>query len=224
MTDTDNPTPRKWTLRNLLSGGLIGAALVIAGGFWLSNAESTIASECALQESASAAIDEVATGQLAALIPTGKGRGYSTLAFVDAEGQPKTLADFSGKPILVNFWATWCVPCRQEMPALDTLASLYQLDVFEVVPINLDLGDEGIGKARAFLEEENLDNLTLLADPTYGAFDLLVTNAVAIGLPATLLLDSAGCEIAVLQGPAEWSSPDAINVINALIDADTAAG
>jgi hypothetical protein len=105
------------------------------------------------------------------------------------------------------------------MPALNALAARYDTDTFAVVPINLDFGAEGIAKAQDFLDEENLPNLPLLADSSFEAFNRLKAEAVAIGLPATLLLDEDGCELAVLQGPAAWDSDDGIKVIDALIAA-----
>jgi len=218
MSETAQPSPGKSPRRLLIILSAVAAALVIAVAVWLSNG-SAGASECPAQPAARDAIDEAAYGELAALSPTAGGRGYADMAFQDDTGRPMTLKDFAGKPLLVNFWATWCVPCREEMPALNALAAHYAIEEFAVIPINLDLGAEGIEKAQRFLEEENLPNLPLLADPTFAAFETLKTNAVAIGLPATLLLDEEGCEIAVLQGPAEWDSEDGIRVIDALIAA-----
>ena len=134
----------------------------------------------------------------------------------DAAEKPVTLADFAGKTLLVNFWASWCVPCRAEMPALDRLAAAENDADFMVLPINLDLGSGGRDKARAFLDEGNWANLPLYADSSFEAFKQLQTSGVALGLPSTLLIDKKGCEIGVLQGPAEWDSPDGINVIEAL--------
>lgn len=221
MLETIKSALKKIGTQRALRGGLAGAALVIAVVVWVSNAGTGSAKECPAQPDAKQAIDNAAGGELAALVATAGGRGYSDLAFQDDTGRPMTLEDFAGKPLLVNFWATWCVPCREEMPALNSLAARYDSEIFDVVPINLDLGADGIEKAQRFLEEENLSNLPLLADPSYAAFERLKINAVAIGLPATLLLDSKGCEIAVLQGPAEWESQDGIKVIDALIAADS---
>ena len=139
------------------------------------------------------------------------------MAFKDAVGAPTTIGSFAGKKLLVNFWASWCVPCREEMPALDAIATKYNSDQFMVLPINLDVGDSGLEKAKKFLADEGLKNLPLYADSTFDAFKRLQQQAVAIGLPATLLLDEKGCELAVLQGPAEWDSPDGRNVIDTLI-------
>ena len=194
------------------------AALGIAGVMWLSNASNGSAQECLVSAENIATMDEVTIGQMAAVLPTGTGRGYADLPFVDASGAALTLADFAGKPLLVNFWATWCGPCREEMPALNALAARYGTDIFEVVTIDLDVGDDGIEKAKAFLDANSLDNLPLLADPTFAAFERLKTSGVALGLPATLLLDSAGCELAVLQGPAQWDSQSAFDVIDKLIE------
>ena len=158
-------------------------------------------------------------GQLAALTGTGKGRGYADMGFNDAEGNGRTIADFAGKKLLVNFWASWCVPCREEMPALDAIATKYNSEDFMVLPVNLDIGEGGLDKARAFLAEGAFENLPLYADSSFQAFERLKREAVAIGLPATLLLDENGCELGVLQGPAEWNSPDGERVIETLIGA-----
>lgn len=197
---------------------LVGAAVGITGAVWVSNASGPQAAECPANLEAAAQLDDAATGLLAALQPTGTGRSYVDLVFIDDTSRPMTLADFSGKALLVNFWATWCAPCREEMPALNNLAAAFDPDKFAVVPINLDLGAEGVEKAQAFLDEVDLPNLPLLADPSFAAFERLKANAVAIGLPATLLLDAEGCELAVLAGPAEWDSDTGIGVIERLID------
>lgn len=209
---------QKISARQAVLTGVVVAALGITMAVWLSNgAGGSLA--CAAQPDIAAKINAAAIGELAALTPTATGRSYADMAFEDDTGRPLTLADFAGKPLLVNFWATWCVPCREEMPALNALSVGYQDEDFSVVPINLDLGTEGIIKAQKFLDAENLGNLPLYADPSFAAFDRLKKNAVAIGLPATLLLDGAGCEIAVLQGPAAWDSADGHKVVDALISA-----
>ena len=216
MTDTQASRPgatsrvRLWVIL-----GLMGLAVAIAAWVWLGNAGE--AKECPVQAEDAAAIGDAAMGELAALNGTGEGRGYATMAFKDAAGQDMTIADFKGKALLVNFWASWCVPCREEMPALDAIATQYNSEKFMVLPINLDIGEGGLEKAKAFLDEGQFENLPLYADNTFAAFERLKREAVAIGLPATLLLDPEGCELAVLQGPAEWHSPDGKAVIEALI-------
>ena len=196
---------------------LLSAAVALALTLWIGNNGALQAAQCPAQADDAKAIGDAAVGELAALNGTGKGRGYADMAFTDAAGQPTTIAAFAGKKLLVNFWATWCAPCRAEMPALDAIAAKYNSDGFMVLPINLDIGEGGLDKAKAFLAEVSLPNLPLYADTSFAAFERLKREAVAIGLPATLLLDEEGCELAVLQGPAEWHTPDGERVVEALI-------
>jgi thiol-disulfide isomerase/thioredoxin len=201
----------------LLAVALAGAALALAVSLYLFNAGQPAATECPAQPAAAKAIDAAAVGELAAMNGTGQGRGYREMAFADGDGKPLTISSFAGKKLLVNFWASWCVPCREEMPALDTLAAKYNGPDFQVLPVNLDVGEDGLKKARAFLAEGKWAHLPLYADNTMAAFDKLKTAGVTLGLPATLLLDAKGCELAALQGPAKWDSPDGENVIKALL-------
>ena len=198
---------------------IAAGVVVVAGSItaWLMLGNAGTANECPVQQAAARIIDATAVGELAALNGTGEGRGYADMAFNDAAGTPMSVADFSGKALLVNFWASWCVPCREEMPALDAIATEYNSDRFMVLPINLDIGESGLEKAQNFLDEGQFANLPLYADSTFAAFERLKREAVAIGLPATLLLDPEGCELAVLQGPAEWHSADGKAVVEALI-------
>lgn len=195
----------------------LGAATALVVAALVFNLTPPRAGECPAQPAAAAEIDAAAVGQLAALNGTGGGRSYADLAFITAEGGPLTIHSFAGRKLLVNFWASWCVPCRAEMPELDALAARYNSDRFMVLPINLDTGEDGLDQARAFLAEGGWANLPLYADPTLRAFDRLKAEAVSLGLPTTLLLDERGCELAVLQGPAKWDSEDGRNVIEALL-------
>lgn len=203
--------------RRVLTIAALSAGVALALTLWIGNVNGPQAAPCDPQPEAAAAVDAAAVGELAALNGTGKGRGFADLKFTDADGTAMSVADFAGKKLLVNFWASWCAPCREEMPALDAIADRYNSDEFMVLPINLDIGEGGLEKAVAFLEEGSFAHLPLYADNTFEAFDRLKTEAVAIGLPATLLLDGRGCEIGVLQGPAEWDTADGHNVIEALL-------
>jgi thiol-disulfide isomerase/thioredoxin len=196
---------------------LASAAVALVLTLVIGNFMPAQARQCPAQVVKGQKLDDAAIGMLAALTGTGQGRGYADMAFKDEAGKPMTIADLEGKKLLVNFWASWCVPCRAEMPALDRIAAQYNSDQFMVVPINLDIGEGGLAKAEKFLADEQLENLPLYADSSFSAFERLKQQAVAIGLPATLLLDEKGCELAVLQGPAEWDSPDGKVVIDALI-------
>lgn len=216
MTEQEPQKPARHGSRLYAIGALVVAALAITATLWLSNPDPAGASGCAPLPAAAAAIDKAATGQLAAVQATAKGRGYADLPFQDGAGKPVTLKDFAGKTLLVNFWASWCIPCRAEMPALAALAKKFDGPDFMVLPINLDIGDDGIDKAKAFLASANITNLPIYVDPTLKTLDRLKDNAVALGLPASLLLDRKACEIGVLQGPAQWDSPDGENVVKAL--------
>jgi len=216
MSDTSTPNPQGRNNMALYAGlGVAGLGVAIAAWMVMGNAAS--ATSCPAQIAAAEIVDAAAVGELAALNGTGEGRSYADMAFKDEAGKDMTLADFGGKALLVNFWASWCVPCREEMPALDAIAGEYNSDKFQVVPINLDIGGGGLEKAEEFLAEGKFQNLPLYADNTFAAFDRLKREAVAVGLPATLLLDPEGCELAVLQGPAEWHSRDGKAVVEALI-------
>ena len=152
-------------------------------------------------------------GAMAALLIKPKPVDLPEFTFADAEDKTKSLADFRGKVVLLNIWATWCVPCREEMPAFAALQTKHGGKDFEVVAINIDKG--GPEKAAAFLKETGATNLALYTDPTGKLFATLK----AVGMPPTLLIDREGKEIARLVGPADWASPDAIAVMQAALNA-----
>ena len=204
------------TPSRMLAAAVLIVAVAIAITYFAGNAGSANATPCAPQAAQAQKLDAAATGELAALNGTGTGRGYADMTFTDGSGKPVKLSDFAGKTLLVNFWASWCIPCRAEMPALDKLAAQENGPDFMVLPINLDLGAGGLDKAKAFLAQGGWKNLPLYADSTFAAFKQLQVNAVATGLPSSLLLDKKGCEIGVLQGPAAWDTPDGTKVIDAL--------
>lgn len=203
-------TPRRVRLTAMLS-----VTVAIATALGACNGAATKVAACAPPPGAVAAVDAAATGQLAALNGTGTGRSYADMKFLDPAGKPTSIAAFAGKKLLVNFWASWCIPCRAEMPALNDIAGKYNSEGFMVLPVNT--GETQEGKAAAFLAEGNWPNLPLYVDPDFTVIDRLKTTAVSVGLPATVLLDETGCEIAVLQGPAEWNTPDGHRVIEALL-------
>ncbi len=131
-------------------------------------------------------------------------RPLSNIEFYDAEGQPYTLADFRGKTILLNIWATWCVPCREEMPTLDALQEELGGDEFEVVALSIDRAGPHV--VRNFDAEIGIQHLGIYIDSSMQAsFDLS-----AIGLPTTLLMSDEGREAGRLIGPTEWNTPQMI--------------
>lgn len=154
-------------------------------------------------------------GEIAALSLASEPRRLPPLSFADASGKPMTLADFKGRVVLVNLWATWCVPCRKEMPALDHLQARLGGPDFEVVAINLDTRDPD--KPRAFLSEIGVKSLAFFADPATKSFQALRGVGRGFGLPTTLLVDRDGCEMGYLAGPAEWGGAEAEALMKAAI-------
>jgi thiol-disulfide isomerase/thioredoxin len=132
--------------------------------------------------------------------------------FQDAVGRERTLADWRGKTVLLNLWATWCLPCRKEMPSLDRLQAALGSDKFEVLALSVDR--KGLDASKRFLDETKVEKLGLYADSSARANSALRV----IGLPATLLIDPEGREIGRLLGPAEWDSDDAKRLIRAVSD------
>lgn len=137
--------------------------------------------------------------------------------FVTGDGKEQSLSDWKGKVVLLNIWATWCVPCREEMPALDKLQAELGGKDFDVVAINIDRG--GGDKPKKFLAETGATHVRLYTDPSGKLFGTLK----AIGMPTTLLIDREGREIGRLVGPANWDSPEALALIKAAIAAPASA-
>ena len=117
--------------------------------------------------------------------------------------------------MLLNLWATWCVPCRKEMPALDALQQKLGGPDFEVVAVNIDTRDPD--KPKAWLKEVGIERLGYYADSSAKMFQDLKAVGRAFGMPTTILIDRNGCELGTLAGPAEWASDDAIKLIEAAL-------
>lgn len=131
-------------------------------------------------------------------------RPLPEIRFQDGNGQALTLTRLRGKTLLLNIWATWCVPCREEMPTLDALEAELGGPGFEVVPLSVDRAGPDV--VRKFYAEIGIEHLGLYIDASMRAsFDLQ-----APGLPTTLLIDSEGRELGRLVGPAEWDTPEMI--------------
>ncbi len=160
-------------------------------------------------------VEPLAHGEVAAVRPADEARKLPDLAFHDASGQPKTLADWRGRTVLLNLWATWCVPCRKEMPALDALQEKLGAPDFEVVAVNIDT--RNLDKPKSWLGEVGVNHLTYYSDANAKVFQDLKAIGKAIGMPTTLLVDPNGCEIAALAGPAEWASEDGVKLVSAAL-------
>lgn len=154
-------------------------------------------------------------GEVAAMLPASQPMSLQELSFKGPEGEALSIADFAGKTLLVNLWATWCAPCRHEMPALDSLDQEMGSERFEVVAVNIDRGSDA--KPKGFLQEIGIQSLAYYRDETTEIFNELKRRGLALGLPITLLVDHEGCLLAHMNGPAEWASADANRLIQAAL-------
>ncbi|GHG15613.1 TlpA disulfide reductase family protein [Paracoccus aerius] len=148
---------------------------------------------------------------LVKLVPAEEPAPVSDVEFTDPKGGTHTLADYKGKVVLLNFWATWCAPCREEMPYLDALQSEMGGEDFEVVAVAT--GRNAPDRIDKFYAETGLQNLPVLLDPR----QQLARDMGVVGLPVTVLIDREGREVARLLGEADWSSEPAKTVIRQLV-------
>jgi thiol-disulfide isomerase/thioredoxin len=216
----ETPTTRAAATRRIpivvgavVIGGLIGYA-GIAGFGGLKGASSGDPT-CRAAVDTARRIAPLAHGEVAALTMASVPLKLPDLAFEDADGKPKKLSDWRGKTVLVNLWATWCVPCRREMPSLEGLQDKLKGPNFEVVAINIDTRDPE--KPKNFLREANLTGLGYFNDQKAKVFQDLKAIGRALGMPTSVLVDGQGCEIATIAGPAEWNSDDAVRLIQAAV-------
>lgn len=158
-------------------------------------------------------LEALKTGEMNRLVVLGEAKPAGTSAFTDRDGGSHSLADWQGKVVLLNFWAVSCVPCREEMPALNALEKEYGGADFAVVPVAFGYNHPG-GLAR-FIENYEIDALPVLLDPNRR----LSAEMGVVAPPVTMLLDRDGNEVARLIGGADWESDEAKAVIEALIAA-----
>ncbi|TDL81747.1 TlpA disulfide reductase family protein [Meridianimarinicoccus aquatilis] len=154
-------------------------------------------------------------GDMKKLVIHSAPRPVTDKPFVTPDGEEQTLDQFQGQVVLLNFWATWCAPCRKEMPALDALNMELGGDDFQVVTIAT--GRNSPAAMRRFFEETNVQSLPLYNDPKQA----IARDMAVLGLPITVVVDRGGNEIARLQGDADWNSDSAKAILQAVIDAGT---
>jgi thiol-disulfide isomerase/thioredoxin len=123
------------------------------------------------------------------------------ITFTDGAGRKFTVASFRGSVVLLNFWATWCVPCKEEMPSLNALAARLPAKTLTIVPVSIDVS--GASAVRAYYRQLGLDKLPVFLDPSSEAMHRLAV----VGIPTTILIDRDGQEIARQIGPAQWDAP-----------------
>ena len=189
---------------------LVGVVLLAAAGlYWLTGSTGKVESPTVTETASVGSLKSLATGALAGFLVREPRKDIAPFTFKDVAGADKTLADFKGRVILLNLWATWCAPCRKEMPDLAKLQKELGGPDFEVVALSLDI--KGAEASAAFLKETGADNLALYTDTNSASLAALQ----ALGLPSTILIDRDGKEAGRLLGPANWSSDEAKNLIKA---------
>jgi len=198
-----------------VAGVIAGAAAVYVkeAGYGNGIGETAAADQCGTAKDRAAALTPFTRGQVAAMSVPPAPISLKDVSFKGSDGQPLSIGSFAGKTVLLNVWATWCVPCREEMPALNALEKSVGNDKFEVVAVNIDTGDEE--KPKAFRTEYAIDKLGYYHDNTMGVFNVLKKQGLAFGLPVTLLIDDKGCLLSAMNGPAVWDSDDAKKLVKA---------
>ena len=214
--EPSNNARRRVTMLAALGGGIAILAL-LAGVYGMAGLRSNPASAaCAPAVAAASRIAPLARGEIAALTVARTPFKVPDLAFKDAQGRERKHSDWRGRTVLLNLWATWCMPCRKEMPALDKLqGAVLGGDKFEVVTINIDTRDPE--KPLAFLKEAGVMHLAYYSDQSAKVFQELKLAGKAFGMPTTLIVDPSGCEIGEMAGPAEWASDDGVKLVSAAI-------
>jgi thiol-disulfide isomerase/thioredoxin len=213
---TDPSAPKRSASRRLaviVLGGFAGVAVGLAAVYGIGAMQRNVDPVCRPSAELAKRLAPLARGEVAAINIATEPKRLPELTFTDTGGQPRKLADFQGRTVLLNLWATWCVPCRREMPALDALQAKLGDDKFQVVAVNIDT--RNLDKPKTWLEETGVRQLAYFADPSAKVFQELKAAGKALGMPTTLLVDPNGCELGVLAGPAEWASEDAIRLIEA---------
>jgi thiol-disulfide isomerase/thioredoxin len=191
-----------------------GAGFLYAGG---PGGKEARAADCVASAKIAEATKDLARGEVAAMTISKTPEKLPDYAFNDPDGKPVTLAAFRGKTLLFNVWATWCVPCRAEMPELDKLQAELGSDRFQVVTVNIDTSR--LDRPRKFFEDMGVKALALNADPKANLFFEIKQAGKALGLPVTMLVDPEGCQIGLMNGPAAWHSADARALVTKAIEA-----
>ncbi len=200
---------RRWLVgAAILAGAVVGVGAVYGTKGGSGNQESA---SCPGAAAIAAKMDPLARGEIAALNVNRAPQPLSPISFQTADGTKVTMADFTGKTVLLNLWATWCIPCRKEMPALNQLQADLGGKDFEVVAVNIDT--QGPERVEAFLADTKIDRLHRYADPSTSILQSLRNEGLGQGLPTSVVIDRQGCRLVAMAGPAEWASREAKDLI-----------
>ena len=214
MTNDKNDGIRKTPLAAYAIVAALSAVLGFAGVYAVLRPDGSAAGRPVASAAVPAAApsgNPLSSGEMQTFVFKKTPEAVPEFKFEDAGGAVRTLADWKGRVVLLNLWATWCAPCRKEMPALDRLQKDLGGDGFEVVALSVDRA--GAVASQKFLEETKVVNLKLYVESTSKSIGTLR----AAGLPTTILIDREGREVGRLAGPAEWDSADAKKLIGAVL-------
>lgn len=200
-----------WIAGSLFAGIIVGVSALYGMKAGSRNGNVAGAGSCGPAKVLAEKLEPIARGEVAALKINKVPQPAPEVSFKSYDGQALSFESFRGRTVLVNLWATWCAPCRAEMPALDRLQQELGGRDFEVVAINIDTNR--LDRPRAFLNEVGVTSLRYYSDQSATIFADLKRAGKAFGMPTTLLIDARGCELGVMAGPAEWASPDALYLI-----------
>ncbi|MDP7150097.1 MAG: TlpA disulfide reductase family protein [Paracoccaceae bacterium] len=190
----------KFSLRTLLYIVIAAGAIFVGLSFFDNEPQTDVAVLEAMRE-----------GDMKKLIFSAPKPMVETV-FVGEDGQPMTLGAFRGQYTVLNFWATWCAPCRKEMPTLEALDKAFEGKGLDVVTIAT--GRNPAPAIDKFFTEIGVENLTKHLDPKQA----LARDMAVLGLPVTVVLDRDAREIARLTGDADWDAPEAIAILTALVE------
>ena len=203
MPSIARPVPRAWSIGAAVA--VLAGAVIVALFLW-----RTVGTSSSPAVQVTGSVPPPPEGGSAAVSTTfaffDKPRPLPSIRFIDGAGHSRSLADLRGHPLILNIWATWCVPCRQEMPTLDRLQATLKGSVL-VVPLSID--SKGLPAVAAFYREIGITSLGIYVDQAGDATHLLGIS----GIPTTLMIDRDGRGIGRKIGPAEWDSPDMVALI-----------
>lgn len=210
MSDPSGENKRK-SSRSPIFIALV-AAFVAAAAIYVINGQNGNEQPGGQGDAPKSASAGLATGQVKNFVFAESPGPVSEFSFADDRGTERSLTQWKGKVVLLNLWATWCAPCRKEMPGLSRLQGELGGDTFEVVALSVDR--KGLEASQKFLGSIDAKQLALYIDESAKTLE----NLRVIGLPTTLLINKKGNEVGRLTGPAEWDSAEAKVLIKSIID------
>lgn len=206
-----------WLRRPVVAGAALAVLGLVGAGLYgtLRILSNPGANACRAAGPRLDAMRPLARGEVAAFEVAAAAQPVVDLAWENWDGRRVSLSDLRGRTVLLNLWATWCVPCKEEMPALDRLQARLGGERFEVVAVNIDT--RNLDRPRAWLKDAGINNLAYHSDREAKIFQDLRKTGDAQGMPTTLLIDGEGCRLGRLAGPAAWDGADAETLIKAAL-------